>query len=167
MAASDPSSNAATNIVDRELVITRVFDAPRELVFKAWTETEHLKRWWGPKGFTNPVCELDPRPGGAIRIHMRAPDGVIYPMTAAIQELVEPERLVFLSAALHENGGPLFEILNTVTFTVAGSKTEITLRAKVIKATAAAPQYLQGMEMGWSQSLDRLAGELAGIGKNP
>ena len=58
---------------DRELVITRIFDAPREIVFKAWTEPERLKHWWGPKEFTNPVCELDLRPGGAIRIHIRGP----------------------------------------------------------------------------------------------
>jgi uncharacterized protein YndB with AHSA1/START domain len=73
MAASNVSGSAATNIVDRQLVLTRVFDAPRELVFKAWTETERLKRWWGPKGFTNPVCELDARPGGSYsNSHARA-----------------------------------------------------------------------------------------------
>ena len=72
---------------DRELVLARVFDAPREVVFKAWTNVEHLKRWWGPKNFTNPVCEVDVRPGGAMRIHMRGPDGTIYPMTGVFQEI--------------------------------------------------------------------------------
>ena len=62
-----------------DLVMTRVFDAPRSVVFKAWTDHEHLKRWWGPKGFTNPVCEVDVRPGGAILIrHARVPDGVVH-----------------------------------------------------------------------------------------
>src|ERR1700681_2485690 len=61
-----------------DLVIARVFDAPRSLVFRAWTDARHTAQWWGPKGFTNPVCELDARVGGAIRIHMRAPDGVVY-----------------------------------------------------------------------------------------
>src|ERR1035438_6868275 len=84
------------NSPEKELILTRVFDAPREIVFKAWTEVERLKRWWGPKNFTNSVCEIDPRPGGAMRIHMRAPDdGVIYPMTGVFQEIAEPERLVF------------------------------------------------------------------------
>jgi uncharacterized protein YndB with AHSA1/START domain len=63
---------------DQELIITRVFDAPRKLVFKAWTDPKHVAQWWGPNGFTNPVCELDVRPGGAIRIDMHGPDGTIY-----------------------------------------------------------------------------------------
>jgi len=70
---------------EQELVLTRVFDAPRELVFKAWTDPKHVAQWWGPHGFTNPVCELDLRPGGAILIHMRGPDGVVYPMTGTYQ----------------------------------------------------------------------------------
>ena len=75
----------------QELITTRIFDAPREVVFRAWTDPERLKRWWGPKGFTNPVCEVDVRTGGAIRIDMRAPDGAVYPMTGAFVEIVEPE----------------------------------------------------------------------------
>jgi uncharacterized protein YndB with AHSA1/START domain len=145
-----------------DLVITRSFDAPREVVFKAWTDPERLKRWWGPAGFTNPVCEIDPRPGGAIRIDMRGPDGTVYPMTGVYQEIIEPERLVFTSAALDEKGAPIFEVLNTMTFSEQGGKTKLTLRASVSKATAAAPQYLAGMEQGWSQSLDRLATEVKG-----
>ncbi len=70
-----------------DLVMTREFDAPRELVFKAWTDAKQTAQWWGPKGFTNPVCELDVRVGGAIRIHMRAPDGVVYPMTGVFEEI--------------------------------------------------------------------------------
>ena len=88
----------------------------RELVFKAWTETKHVAQWWGPKGFTNPVCEMDVRTGGAIRIHMRAPDGVVYPMTGVFQEIVAPERLVFVSSALDDKGNSMFDVLSTVTF---------------------------------------------------
>jgi len=146
-----------------DLEITRVFDAPRELVFKAWTETSHMAQWWGPKGFTNPVCELDVRVGGAIRIHMRAPDGVVYPMTGVFQEIVEPERLVFVSSALDADGKSMFDILNTVLFAEQRGKTTLTLQARVISATALAPQYLKGMEMGWTQSLDRLAEKLANM----
>jgi uncharacterized protein YndB with AHSA1/START domain len=87
----------------QELVLTRVFDAPRELVFKAWTDPQRVAQWWGPRCFTNPVCELDVRPAGAIRIHMRGPDGTVYPMTGVYQ-VVEPERIVFTSAALDAEG---------------------------------------------------------------
>jgi len=148
----------------QELITTRVFDAPRELVFKAWTDPQRLKRWWGPKGFTNPVCELDARPGGKILIHMRAPDGVVYLMTGVFHEIVEPERLVFTSWALDNQldnqGEPLFEILNTVTFAVEGGKTKLTVHASVTKVKGDAAQHLAGMEQGWNMSLDRLAEEL-------
>ncbi len=142
---------------EQELVLTRVFDAPRELVFKVWTDPKHVAQWWGPRGFTNPVCELDLRPGGAILIHMRGPDGIVYPMTGTYQEIVRPERLVFTSAALDSDGNPLFEVLTTVTFAEEGGKTKQILRARVIKKTAQAAPYLAGMEAGWTQSLERLA----------
>jgi uncharacterized protein YndB with AHSA1/START domain len=161
MAANNAKSNVATGAGQRELVITRIFDAPRELMFKAWTDQKHVTKWWGPQGFTNPVCELDARPGGAIRIHMRAPDGVVYPMTGVFQEVVAPERLVFTSAALDDKGAPLFEILTTVTFSEErDEQTKLTMQARVIMTTANADQYLDGMEMGWTQSLDRLAEHL-------
>ena len=140
-----------------EVTITRILDAPRDLVFKVWIDPEHLKHWWGPTGFTNPVCELDPRPGGAIRIHMRAPDGVVYPMTGVILELVEPGRLVFTSAALDKDGNAMFENLNTVTFAEHGSQTKVTLHSKVQMATEQAAPYLKGMNEGWRLTLDRLA----------
>ncbi len=154
---SDPMGSS-----EWDLVMTRTFDAPRELVFKVWTDSGHMAQWWGPKGFTNPVCDLDVRPGGAIRIHMRAPDGVVYPMTGVFQETVAPERLVFVSSALDDQGNSMFDVLNTVTFVEQHGKTELTLQARVIKATAQAPQYLKGMEMGWEQTLDRLQDYVAG-----
>jgi len=144
----------------QELIASRVFDAPREMVFHAWTEAERLKRWWGPKGFTNPVCEVDARPGGAIRIHMRGPDGNVYPMTGVFQEIVPPERLVFTSSALDEKGEPLFELLNTVTFADQGGKTKLTLHAMVSKVKPEAAQHLAGMDEGWNMSLDRLTEEV-------
>jgi uncharacterized protein YndB with AHSA1/START domain len=143
--------------VEHELVLTRVFSAPRELVFKVWTDPKHVAQWWGPWGFTNPVCELDLRPGGTILIHMRGPDGTVYPMTGVYKEVVPPERLVFTSAALDSDGNPMFEVLTTVTFAEEGGKTKQILRARVIKRTAQAAPYLAGMEEGWTQSLERLA----------
>src|SRR5882672_240983 len=132
---------------ERELVITRVFDAPRSLVFEMWTDPKHVARWWGPRGFTNPVCELDVRPGGAIRIHMRGPDGTVHPMTGVYREIVAPERIVFTSAALVK--------------TIRSGATTQTVRARILKRTAAAAPYLAGMEEGWTQSLERLEADLA------
>lgn len=146
---------------EQELVLTRVFDAPRKLVFEAWTDPKCVAVWWGPRNFTNPVCELDARPGGAIRIHMRAPDGTVYPMTGIFQEVVEPERIVFTSAALDDKGNPMFEVLTTVTFAEQGGKTKLMMRARVIKVTPQAAPYIAGMEQGWTQSLERLTSYLA------
>ncbi|MGP0017848.1 MAG: SRPBCC domain-containing protein [Candidatus Sulfotelmatobacter sp.] len=158
---SEAKTSAGMESSKWDLVITRVFDAPRELVFKAWTETRHVSQWWGPKGFTNPVCEMDVRAGGELRIHMRAPDGLVYPMTGVFQEIVEPERLVFVGSALDGDGKSMFDVLTTVVFAERHGKTALTLQLRVIKATAQAPQYLKGMEMGWTQSLDRLGDHLA------
>src|SRR5260370_34042770 len=155
---------ATGNIMANEeqvLVLTRVFDAPRELVFKAWTDPKRVAQWWGRAGFTHPVCELDVRPGGAILIHMRGPDGTVYPMTGVYQEVVEPERIVFTSAALDAAGNPMFELLTTVTFAEQGGKTKQILRARGIKRTAQATPYLAGMEAGWTQRLERLAAYVA------
>jgi Xaa-Pro aminopeptidase/uncharacterized protein YndB with AHSA1/START domain len=99
---------------DLEITATRVFDPSRELVFQAWTDPKHLARWWGPKGFTNPVCELDVRPGGRIRIDMAGPDGVIHPMGGVFHEITAPERIVFTSTAFDdETGVPQLEVLST------------------------------------------------------
>jgi uncharacterized protein YndB with AHSA1/START domain len=148
-------------LVERELTITRVFDAPRELVFKAWTDAKHLAQWWGPRGFTNPVCEIDARVGGTLRIHMRAPDGSVYPMKGEIRELVAPERLVFTNIAIDEAGNHIIEGLTTVTFADEGGKTKMTLHTRGTGMVERAADYLKGMEMGWTQSIDRLEALLA------
>ena len=80
---------------ERTIVITRVFDAPRRLVFEAWTDPRHVAQWWGPPGFDSPLCEMDLRTGGLFRIHLRAPDGVIHPCRGVFRELIEPERIVY------------------------------------------------------------------------
>ncbi len=144
------------NTSDREIVLSRVINAPRERVWEAWTDPNQVAQWWGPKGFTNPVCKLDVRCGGGIRIDMRGPDGTIYPMTGSFREIVEPERLAFISAALDKNGKPLFEVLTTMTFDTQGKKTKLTLHASVVNRTPEAAPYLTGMNEGWNQSLDRL-----------
>lgn len=158
----DARNSPAREPAERELVITRVLDAPRALVFRAWTDPKQVAQWWGPHGFTNPVCELDVRPGGAILIHMRGPDGVVYPDKGVFHEIEEPGRLVFISGAVeNEEGNPQLEVLNTVTFSDLGSKTTLTMHARVLKATPEVAGALAGMEEGWSQSLDRLAEQMA------
>ncbi len=152
----------------RELVITRVFDMRRasDLVFKAWIDPKHVERWWGPKGFTNPVCELDARPGGAIRVDMKGPDGVVYPMGGVYREIVEPERLVFTTTSFEdEQGNPGLENLNTITFAEHNGKTKLTLHVVVIRATPEAAKALAGMEQGWTQSLERLDELVANAGR--
>jgi uncharacterized protein YndB with AHSA1/START domain len=153
-------AKAVEDCIGREFIITREFDAPRELVFKAWTDPKHLAQWWGPRGFTNPVCEWDARPGREIYVVMRAPNGVRYPMAGEFREVAAPERLVFTSGALDEKGEMLFEFLHTATFTERNGKTALTLNSRVIKTTAGANKYIGGFEAGMTQSLERLAEHL-------
>lgn len=154
-----------SNLSPREVTITRVFDAPRELVFKAFTDPRLVAQWWGPKYFDNPLVELDVRPGGRLLIHMRAPDGTIYPDTGTFREIVPPERLVFTSGAFEdENGIPELEALITITFVEQNDQTLLSLHAVVTRVTtAAAEQALSGMEQGWSESFDKLAEQLTTV----
>lgn len=145
---------------EREVVLVRVFNAPRDLVFRVWTEPAHLRRWWAPDGFINPVCEVDLRPGGAYRIVMRSPDGCEYPCQGVYREVVRPSRLVFTNNAIGEDGSPVLEGLTTVLFEEAGGKTTLTLRTRAKAVVDFARAYLSGMEAGWSQSLDKLAEEV-------
>jgi uncharacterized protein YndB with AHSA1/START domain len=157
---------AAPPIAKRELTLTRVFDAPPELVWKMWTEPKHMAQWWGPKGFTNPICELDVRPGGRIWIVMRGPKSSDYdndfPMSGTFREVVPNSRLVFMAVAEDQAGKPLLESLTTVTFEAQGDKTKVTVEARATGLSPLAPQMLAGMEAGWTQSLEKLAGLLTG-----
>jgi uncharacterized protein YndB with AHSA1/START domain len=152
-----PAKNDAALPMERELTIVRLFDAPRALVFAAWTDPKHLAQWWGPQGFTNPVCEVDARPGGAIRIVMRAPDGAEYPMTGTFREVVAPERLVFTNAPVDAEGNRLLDGLTTVTLEEEHGKTRLTVHTKAKVIVPYAAQFLSGMEIGWNQTIDRLA----------
>jgi uncharacterized protein YndB with AHSA1/START domain len=163
MAAENKSTSASESWVGKTVAFTRVFDAPRPLVFQMWTDPQHVAAWWGPHGFTSPRCEWDARPGGAIYIDMKGPDGVVYPMNGRFMEIIEPERIVFTSAALDASGKPLFEVLNIVTFADRGAgKTAVHLEARVERVNVdRAVDYLKGMNEGWAQTLDRLAGYVA------
>jgi uncharacterized protein YndB with AHSA1/START domain len=159
------TATAQDAAMTREVVLTRVFDAPRALVFKAWTDPKQMAQWWGPHRFTNPVCEIDARVGGALRIHMRGPDGVVYPMVGTFNEVAPPERLVFTAQAQDAAGTPLLESVTTVTFEEQGSKTKLTVQARAVGLAPVALQMLAGMEAGWTQSLERLANVVGPAGK--
>lgn len=146
--------------IDGRTIISRVFDAPRELVFSAWTTSDHLQQWWGPQLFTNPVCEVDVRPGGSMRITMQAPDGSQHPLDGTFEEVTAPERLVFVSRALRDaDGRPNLEVRTIATFAPVGEasqRTSVTLELDVLTATDIASGALSGMQIGWNQSLDKL-----------
>ena len=103
------------SLASREIVVTRVFDAPRELVFKMWTDPKHIAQWWGPKGFTSTIHEMDVKPGGVWRFVMHGPDGVDYQNKVVYLEIVKPERIVYSHVS-----GPQFQM--TVTFADEGKK---------------------------------------------
>ena len=144
------------SIADREIVATRVFDAPRELVFQMWVDPQHVAQWWGPNGFTSTIQEMDVRPGGAWRLVMHGPDGTDYPNKSVYVEIVRPERIVYDHVS-----GPQFRM--TATFAdESGNKTRVTVR--MVFETAAlrdktAKEF--GAVEGLNQTIGRLGDELA------
>ena len=146
------SSNVAMESAKTELVITRDFDAPRGLVFKAWTRPEHMVHWWGPRGYTTPTCEMDVRPGGALRMCMRSTEGQDLWVHGEFREVVEPERLVFTAT----NEVDHVETVIAVTFADQGGRTLLTMHQTFSK-----PEVSRGAREGWTSSLDRLAEFLA------
>ncbi|HEY4112626.1 MAG TPA: SRPBCC family protein [Rhizomicrobium sp.] len=149
--------------LEREVKILRTFNAPLKLVWAAWTEPAHIAQWWGPRGFSNPVCEWEARPGGKLHVVMRANDEIAkmiarahHPMTGEFTEVVPMQRLAFVSTAVDDAGKPLLESLTTVRFAERDGKTEMVLHAQAKGLVAIAEQMLQGMEAGWTQSIDKL-----------
>ncbi len=158
-------NNPATESTAQALVITRVFDAPRELVRKAWTEPEQCVRWWGPKGYTTPACRIDLRVGGTYLNCMRSPEGQDYWSTGIYKEIVPLERIVCTDSFADEHGNVVpashygmdgdfpLEMLVTVTFEDQQGKTKLTLT----HAGLPAGENRDGAQEGWSQSFDKLA----------
>jgi uncharacterized protein YndB with AHSA1/START domain len=153
--------NKPTHYGERTVTLTRVFDAPRELVWRAWTEPKHLAQWFGPRGFTSSVPELDVRVGGALRIVMHGPDGNDYPMEGVFRAVVAPERLVFSNIAVDKDGNHLLEGETTVILEAQGAKMKLILHTYAKGLVPIAPQMLAGMEAGWSQSLDKMSDLMA------
>ncbi len=146
-----------TENADIELTINRVFDAPRDVVFAAWTDPDQLVSWWGPKGFTTPSCQIDVQPGGAYRTVIRSAEGKDHCMRGTYREVVPPERLVMTFAWEDETGQPGHETLVTVSFADQGGKTRLTFEHGVFETVADRDSHLGG----WSAFMDRLADYLA------
>ncbi len=142
---------------DREVSFTRVFDARRELVWRAWTTPEHVQQWMlGPKGWTMPVCEIDLRPGGDWHFVWRRADGSEMSMRGVYREVTPPERLVHT-----ERWGPEWpETINTLTLTEKGSRTTVTLTTLYPSKKDRDAALKTGMTDGLSVSYDRLATHL-------
>jgi uncharacterized protein YndB with AHSA1/START domain len=149
---------------DRVLTITRTFDAPRTLVWRAFADPFHLSRWWGPKGYTNPVCELDFRVGGRWRNVMRSPEGQEFPTDFTFIEIVPPERIVFRNSAVESEtwkGNPPPSFVRTITLTESGGRTTLTMRAEFATVEEKARTAARGFVQGTDESFDRLAALLA------
>ncbi|MCE9584455.1 MAG: SRPBCC domain-containing protein [Planctomycetes bacterium] len=148
-----------------KVVFTRLFDAPRATVWRAWTDAKHLAKWWGPIGWTAPVCRLDARVGGRIHVVMRGPDGEEHPMEGTVTVLDAPRRFAFVSSVPDKAGATMFEVENSVLFAARRRKTLVTLTARVTRITPVAAPYIAGMEAGWCQSLEKLDSTLSGSAK--
>jgi uncharacterized protein YndB with AHSA1/START domain len=141
----------------RELYISRHFAASRQQVYRAWTEPKHVARWWGPKDFTNPVCEIEARVGGRLHIVMRGPDGTDYPMRGVVTDVRASERFAFDLEALDPAGKPTLSGRLSVTFADEDGKTRMSLSTYAEGLGPDAAGKLEGMETGWNQSIDRLS----------
>lgn len=146
----------------RVLVITRELDAPRALVFKVWSQPEHLVRWWGPQGFTLPDCTVEFHPGGAFRCLMRSPEGTDHRMHGVYREIVEPEKISFTWTWVDEEGQPGHETLVTVLLEEAGAdgaRTKLTLHQAIFESESARDAHNEG----WSECMDRLVAYVASL----
>ena len=154
-------NNPMENFTDREIVITRDFDAPRELVWEAMTDPRHVVHWWGPRGFTTTIEEMDVRPGGVWKHVMHGPDGTDYPNKSFFKEVVKPGRLVYAHGG-GRKGGPGAQFEATWTFyALDACKTRVTIRM-VFPSAAARDKVVKeyGAIEGGKQTLERLAEHL-------
>jgi len=156
-AANSPANNQ--EIEERTLVLSRVFDAPRALVFKAWTQPEHLARWWGPRGFTLISFKADAQVGGTFRFGMRSPENTDHWAHGSYREVVAPERLVYTFAWEHPDGKPKHETIITMTFAEQGDKTKLTLKQTLFESVTSRDMH----KSGWSSTFDMLGEYLATI----
>ncbi len=155
-------NSAAAPSAERELTIRRTFDAPRALVFRVWTEPQHLAQWSCPQGFTLTENRGDLRVGGAFSACMRSPEGSDHRLRGVYREIVAPERLVFTHAWVDANGTPGPETLVTVTLAERNGRTEMTFHQGIFDSVAAR----DGHQHGWTSCFERLAGLLAALARD-
>jgi uncharacterized protein YndB with AHSA1/START domain len=156
MPAKNNTASATALTAEREFVILRVFDAPRELVWRAWKEPQHIVKWWGPRGFTTTIEVMDVRPGGEWRHVMHGPDGTDYPNHTIFKEVLKPERIVFTNTGGKTKQDVEFE--STRRFEDLGGKTRVTVRmvfATALECKRVAREY--GAVEGGHQTLARLS----------
>jgi uncharacterized protein YndB with AHSA1/START domain len=146
------------NDADLSLTLTRILDAPRDAVFRAWVDPAHIARWIGPRSIKAEVDKMDARPGGAYRMVMHGPTGETYTVRGIYRELAPPERLVFSWAWEAETSRPRHETVVTINFRAVGDKTEMTLRHEWFESKEARDNH----DHGWSGSFDKFAEVLAG-----
>jgi uncharacterized protein YndB with AHSA1/START domain len=152
---ADQNSSSA----DREIVITRVLNAPRKLVFKAWTDPEHLINWWGPNGFTNTFHEIDIKPGSIWSFTMHGPDGTNYPNLIVYTEIIKNERIAYEHSSGEEDDPGKFSAV--ITFEEQGNKTKLTMLS-VFPSAAVRDMVVKeyGAIEGGNQTIDHLEQEL-------
>lgn len=143
-----------------EIVITRVINAPRELVFDAWTKPEHLAQWWGPGGFAATVCEVDLRVGGRFRLDLRGPDGIDYPCDGIYHEILRPERIVYSGMADDRHpcgaGIPPHSMVTIHFLAQAPAVTRLSINARLPSVAACEAAVQAGFVAGWKDALERL-----------
>lgn len=154
--------------VERAVIITREFAAPRQLVFRAWTDPEHIVQWWGPRGFTSFDCQIDLRVGGRFCLQMRGLDDVVYPCWGEFREIVVPEKLVYAGPAEGPpcGAGVPPRAVVTVTFVERDGKTILTIHTQLETISDHAAAVQAGVLPGWEMTMDRLTEFLRQEGKN-
>lgn len=154
--------SVTVNRTGKNLIVTRVLNAPRELVFEVWTDPEHLAHWYGPNGFTITTHEIDVKPGGVWKFMMHGPDGRDYPNKIIFSEVVKPEKLVYHHASDDDTEPVSFHV--TVTFEAEEGKTKLTMNSDF-----GSPEELERVDKeygaieGDKQTITRLAEYLLSI----
>ncbi|TGN09705.1 SRPBCC domain-containing protein [Leptospira ilyithenensis] len=161
-------------IPDRELVISRIFDAPRELIYRIWTDPKHVVKWWGPKDFTNPVCEMDLQVGGKYKFVMRSPEGIDYPVVGVYLEIVKNEKIVCtdvvedhpqewmdqLKKDIGESKDSPDSVVTVLFEDFETNKTKLTIQTRFKSNGVRDAFHNMGMADGWTESLDRFEAEI-------
>jgi len=166
MPSAEPSAAA---LGDHDITVVRILDAPVASVWKAWTDPVHLAAWWGPRGFSCPVCRIDPRPGGIWHLDMEGPDGSVYPCRGRFMEVVEERRLVYSDEVAEGESAwgdrPPPSCVQIVTFEDLGGRTRLTVTMRMATEADRERMAALGVEGGWTSSLDKLADLLAELGR--